>query len=373
MTAVPDKTDVFVVGGGPAGLAAAIAARLKGFDVTVADGAHPPIDKACGEGLMPDSFSGLHRLGIRLDVDQSYAFRGIRFVGEGTSVEADFPSGAGIAMRRTRLHEALIDRAVEVGVSLLWGTRVTGLSNEGVSLDRQKIRCRWVIGADGQNSRVRRWANLDGVRHESFRFGFRRHYRLSPWTDYMETYWGSGSQMYVTPVNQSEVCVVLITRDAHLRLEQALPQFPELSRRLAGASSSTTERGAVAASRSLRRVFRGSTILIGDASGSVDAITGEGLSLSFHQAIALADALECGDVRSYQAEHRRLARRPNLMASLMLSLDRFPVLRRRVLRALASEPAIFANLLAMHMGSISPADFLMHGMLPLGRQILTAS
>ena len=214
MTAVPDKTDVFVVGGGPAGLAAAIAARLKGFDVTVADGAHPPIDKACGEGLMPDSFSALHRLGIRLDVDQSYAFRGIRFVGEGTSVEADFPSGAGIAMRRTRLHEALIDRAVEVGVSLLWGTRVTGLSNEGVSLDRQKIRCRWVIGADGQNSRVRRWANLDGVRHESFRFGFRRHYRLSPWTDYMETYWGSGSQMYVTPVNQSEVCVVLITRDA---------------------------------------------------------------------------------------------------------------------------------------------------------------
>src|SRR5438105_7308201 len=46
------NTDVLVIGGGPAGLTAAIAARLKGFDVAVADAAHPPIDKACGEGLM---------------------------------------------------------------------------------------------------------------------------------------------------------------------------------------------------------------------------------------------------------------------------------------------------------------------------------
>ena len=93
--------------------------------------------------------------------------------------------------------------------------------------------------------------------------------------------------MYVTAVNRTEICVALITRDSRLRLEQALPQFPELNRRLAGADASSTERGAVTALRSLRRVSRGRTILIGDASGSVDAITGEGLSLSFHQAIAL--------------------------------------------------------------------------------------
>lgn len=322
---------------------------------------------------MPDSFEALRRLGIRLDTDQSFAFRGIRFLGDRCTSEARFPRGAAIAMRRTCLHQALIDRAGEAGVKLAWGTRVVGLIDGGVALDGGAVRCRWVIGADGLNSRVRRWAGLDRVRRESLRFGFRRHYRASPWTDFMEIHWGSGSQMYVTAVNRTEICVALITRDSRLRLEQALPQFPELNRRLAGADASSTERGAVTALRSLRRVSRGRTILIGDASGSVDAITGEGLSLSFHQAIALADALAGDDVGMYEAEHRRLARRPHLMANLLLSLDRFPGLRRRVLRALASQPAIFENLLAMHVGAISPADFLMHGMLPLGRQILMAS
>lgn len=378
MTALIEKTDVVVIGGGPAGLAAAIATRLKGFDVVLADGAHPPIDKACGEGLMPDSFSALDRLGIRMDNEQSFAFRGIRFLGEGLSVAADFPSGCGIAMRRTQLHQALVDRAEETGVTLAWGSRVVGLTSaglttDGVALDDRLVRCRWVIGADGQNSRVRRWAGLDAARHESFRFGFRRHYLVAPWTEFMEIYWGDGAQMYVTPVNRSEVCVALITRDSHLRMEQALLQFPELSRRLESAVASTAERGAVTASRRLRRVFRDRTILIGDASGSVDAITGEGMSLSFHQAIALADALVSGDLAAYQQEHRRLARRAHLMGNLMLLLDRFPALRRRVIRSLAEEPEIFANMLAMHVGSITPGDFLMHGMLPLGRQILTSS
>jgi flavin-dependent dehydrogenase len=373
LTAVPDKTDIFIVGGGPAGLAAAIATRLKGFEVVVADGAQPPIDKACGEGLMPDSFSALRRLGVQLDLDQSFTFRGIRYLGAGVSVEASFPSGTGVATRRSQLHQAMIDRAVELGVLLRWGTRVTSVSADGVSLDSQTVRCRWMIGADGENSRVRRWAGLDGARHESHRFGFRRHYQVSPWTDHVEVYWGSGSQMYVTPINRSEVCVVLMTRDSRLRIDQALPQFPDLAKRLAGADASTAERGAVTASRSLRRVIRGRTMLIGDASGSVDAISGDGLSLSFHQAAALAEALASGDPGAYQAEHRRLARRPAFMANLMLSLDRFPWLRGRVLRALASDPEIFANMLAMHVGSISPADFLMHGILPLGRQLLTAS
>jgi flavin-dependent dehydrogenase len=333
-------------------LAAAIAARLKGFDVVVADAAHPPIDKACGEGLMPDSLDALRHLGITFDPDQSFAFRGIRFIGEGGAVAADFPRECGIAVRRIRLHQLLIDRAEQLDVKLLWRTRVTGVSDGVVSLDAANVQCRWVIGADGENSRVRRWAGLNAVRSESFRYGFRRHYRVSPWTDFMEIYWGPGCQMYVTPLGGDEACVALITRDPQVRLDAAMPYFPELARRLEGAATISEERGAVTATRRLKRIYRGRTVLIGDASGSVDAITGEGMSLAFRQAIALSDALAVRTLDQYQTAHRRMARRPAFMAQLMLILDRFPRLRPLVLQAFASQPALFERLLAMHVGEL---------------------
>jgi hypothetical protein len=104
----------------------------------------------------------------------------------------------------------------------------------------------------------------------------------------------------------------------------------------------------------------------------VDAITGEGLRLGFEQAPALAAALADGDLSTYAAAHRQLARRPALMGALMLSMDRSAWLRRRALRALSSEPGIFASQLAMHVGAATTADFIRRSMLPLGRHILTA-
>ncbi|MBZ5608944.1 MAG: NAD(P)/FAD-dependent oxidoreductase [Acidobacteriia bacterium] len=342
------QSEVFVIGGGPAGLAAAIAVRLNGFRVTVADAARPPIDKACGEGLMPDSIAALARLGVQLHPDDGFPIRGLRFLGDGASVEAAFPSGLGVALRRTRLHEILVNRAEQAGVTLCWGRRVRGPSDIPP--------CRWLIGADGQNSRVRREAGLDSATRSSFRFGFRRHYHASPWTDFVEAYWGPRCQIFVTPVSPEEVCVALLCRDPHMRLDDALPHFPELQHRLAGATCSDLERGAVTYSRRLRRVFHGRTVLIGDASGSVDAITGEGLGLSFRQAAVLGEAMVSGNLAAYQAAHRRLTRRPAFMGDLMLLLDRSPWLCRRVLHIMAFEPAIFGGLLAIHVAEPSPAQ-----------------
>jgi menaquinone-9 beta-reductase len=333
----PLRTDVLVIGGGPAGLATAIASRLKGFDVTVADAARPPIDKACGEGILPAGVAVLHRLGVRPSDDDALPLRGIRFLDGGASVEARFQFGPGLALRRTRLHQILASRASELGVRLLWGTRLD---------DASKLpSCRWLVGADGQNSCVRRSAGLDAANWEFLRFGFRRHYRLSPWTDFVEVHWGPRCQIYVTPVSPDEIGVALLSRHSHLRLDSALEEFPELQKRLQGAEASSAERGAVTVSRRLRRVFRGRTALVGDASGSVDAIAGEGLSLSFHHAIALSDALCSGQLASYQAEHSRLARRPAFVAGMLLSLDRVPWLRRSVLRVLALKPPVFGKLL----------------------------
>jgi menaquinone-9 beta-reductase len=156
-----------------------------------------------------------------------------------------------------------------------------------------------------------------------------------------------------------------------MRLENAWQEFPKLAANLRDAESSSTERGAVTVTRSLDHVYRGNIALIGDASGSVDAITGEGLCLSFHQAIALAGAMAKGNLESYQRAHRRLARRPNIIGRLLLLLDRYPYLRKRTLLGLAKEPELFARLLAAHLGETSPKS-LAATSLRLGWQFLSA-
>jgi flavin-dependent dehydrogenase len=377
---------VFVIGGGPAGLAAAIAARRRGFAVTLADCSVPPIDKACGEGIMPDGILAARSLGIELEDSGAQAFRGIRFCdsGAGTHVEAAFPKGHGLGLRRTALHHLMVERAAEAGVNLAWGVRITGIGEAGVVADGSTIRARWIVGADGGHSPVRRWAGLDACERDSRRFGFRRHYAVAAWSGFMEIHWGEACQLYITPVGPREICVVLISRNPKLRLDDALPQFPDVARRLerqpggtgafAGQPSSTPivipERGGVSASRRLKAVCRGNVALVGDASGSVDAITGEGLCLLFQHAVALAGALEAGDLGLYQAEHRRIGKRPEFMADLMLLLDSRGRLRRRALRALASHPQLFAGMLAMHVGEGSTFDFFTNG-LALGWRLVT--
>jgi flavin-dependent dehydrogenase len=370
---LPRLTDVFVIGGGPAGLAAAIAARRRGLQVVLADCSVPPIDKSCGEGIMPDGIEAARSLGIDLSKAEGQPFHGIRFCsggggGPSCSVEAPFPKGYGLGLRRVQLHRLMVDHAVDAGVQLAWGSRITGIREHGVEADGRLVEARWIVGADGSHSAVRQWAGLDASRYNSRRFGFRRHYRVAPWTDFMEVHWGEGCQLYVTPVGPEEVCVVSISRDSQLRLDDALPQFPDVARRLS--CPATLERGGVTASRRLKAVYRGTVALVGDASGSVDAVTGEGMCLLFNQALALADALRAEDLSLYQAEHRRIGRGPELMGDLMLMLDRRASLRRRALRTLASHPQLFARMLSMHVSGSSPLGFFTNG-LALGWQMLT--
>jgi menaquinone-9 beta-reductase len=298
---------------------------------------------------MPDGLAALRSLGVKLDAADAHPFGGIRFVDRGVSVGAAFPEGYALGVRRTVLHSRMVEAATAAGVRLLWGAPVERIGVDGVTVAGETIGTRWIAGADGFHSRVRRWAGLAAKPPANQRFGFRIHYSLAPWSDYMELHWGRGCQIYVTPVGEREVCAALISRDRRLRLDDALAQFPQLTARLAGAPHATAERGAVTATHSLPRVYRGNVALIGDASGSVDAITGEGLCLAFHQAIALAESLACGDLAPYQAAHRLLARRPTVMSKLMLTIGRRTWLRQPAFRAMAFEPRIFQSLLSFHL------------------------
>ena len=371
LPAVSQRTDVFIVGGGPAGLAAAIAARRQGFHVTVADVFRPPIDKACGEGLMPDSITALRRLGLSLDHLHTGAFRGIRFIGNEGVVEADFPHGRGVGIRRTLLHQALVQGAQDAGVTMLWGARVAAARKDDVLVDGRAIRCGWVIGADGHNSQVRRWAGLTPEHEFDRRLGVRLHFAMAPWSEYVEIYWGEHSQAYVTPVGRREVCVALLSRQPVGDFTAALQEFPALRRRLGAAPTTTEAKGSATVTRRLKSVARGRFALVGEASGSSDAITGAGLAMSFRQATALACALSTEDLSLYQAAHDDIRRWPHFMGRALLLMDKSPWVRRRALRALAAKPGLFRQLLAVHAGEGS-LKFAIPGFLDLGWEMLTA-
>jgi flavin-dependent dehydrogenase len=161
----------------------------------------------------------------------------------------------------------------------------------------------------------------------------------------------------------------LMAHTPEVRLAEALRRFPELESHLSGVMTSSPERGAVTATSRLKAVVRGNVALIGDASGSVDAITGEGLCQAFQQSEALVRALADGDLAPYSSAHRRIGFRPAFMADMMLSMDRWPFVRRRALAAMSAQPQCFANLLAGHVGALSPRQLLGAG-LALGWQMI---
>jgi 2-polyprenyl-6-methoxyphenol hydroxylase-like FAD-dependent oxidoreductase len=365
-------TDVFVIGGGPAGLAAAIAVRRRGFHVVVADGNKPPIDKPCGEGLMPDSIVALKQLGVEIAAGEGCPLAGIKFLEKEKSAIADFPTARGVGLRRPLLHKKMLDRAAALGVQFLWGTPVTGICGDGVNLAGGNfVQANWIIGADGGQSRVRRWAGLESSNKRDSRLAWRAHFVMAPWSEYVEIHWAAKAQAYVAPVSANEVCVVVVSRHENRDIGVALNEFPELANRLSCERLSRPARGTITTMHRLKRVSRGNVALIGDASGSVDAITGEGLSLSFQQAVALGEAVEKNDLGWYQKAHRQFARRPAFMARLLLLLDGRARLRRRTLTVFKNNPEVFARLISIHVGETSPAHFAVTGAL-LGWRFLAA-
>jgi flavin-dependent dehydrogenase len=293
-------TDVLVVGGGPVGLAAAIEARLAGLSVMIVEPRADAIDKACGEGLMPGAIPLLGRLGVD---PVGMPLRGVSYRTATRHVDYLFRSGIGRGVRRTTLHGALSTRAAELGVERAVG-RVDTVEQDGESVTAAGIRASWLLACDGLHSSVRRATGLDGIARGRARFGIRQHFAVAPWSELIEVYWAKHAEVYVTPVDAGVTGIAMLGPKG-TDFDGAIRAIPELAERLGDAEHVSARRGAGPFLQRATRPSAGRVLLVGDASGYVDAITGEGLRLGFEQAgLAVQSIVE----RAPERYDRRWAR-----------------------------------------------------------------
>jgi flavin-dependent dehydrogenase len=335
--------DLLVVGGGPAGLATAIHAAKAGLHVIVAERRRGPIDKACGEGLMPHTLRHLHRLGVH---PHGKAIRGISYRDGAQHVDAQFRPASGRGVRRTVLHGALIDAAVDAGVEICHD-EIHGIDQDADSVRAGRWRARYLAAADGLHSPIRRSLGLELPSPGPRRWGIRRHVEMTPWSDHVEVHWASGAEAYVTPLADDCVGVALLTSQRG-GFDSRLQEFPDLYDRIGG-KSHEPDRAAGPLRQKVSSRTAGRTLLVGDAAGYVDALTGEGLGLAFGAAEVLVECVVADRSKDYDRRWRQLTRRYRMLTGALLQASAFTPTRSRIVPAAVAMPAVFSgviNLLA---------------------------
>jgi flavin-dependent dehydrogenase len=330
--------DVLVVGGGPVGLATALLAHEAGLRVEVLEQRSSPIDKACGEGLMPGALAALARLGVD---PQGSALRGIRYVDGARRAEARFPGEPGRGVRRIELQRALSAAAADRGIPV-HRERADRIRTDGTTVEVGDRRARSLVGADGLHSSVRRAAGLERPARGVARYGLRRHYAARPWTDLIEVHWSGGAEAYVTPVGPDRVGVAVLGGRSGPWAEQ-LARFPAVQALIGDAEPLSEVRGAGPLRQRATAVSRGRIALVGDAAGYIDAITGEGLSLGFAAASQLVDCLRDDRLEDYPAAHRRVTWRAHALTRGMLGAAQTPGLRRLIVPFAQAAPPVYRS------------------------------
>jgi flavin-dependent dehydrogenase len=333
------RVDVLVAGAGPIGLATAILAARKGMSVAVTDPREGPIDKACGEGLMPTALSHLCHLGLH---PQGNDLTGITYVSAAGAdrIQARFPDGSGRGVHRLELSSALHRLAEDLGVQRL-GRRVNDVRQGDSFVEAAGVRARWLVAADGLHSPVRR---LIGVEHQlrgPQRFGVRRHFEVAPWSTNVEVHWADASEAYVTPVGPNLVGVAILGARGQ-SFDDRMKEFPHLQELLRGANGSAVLGAGPFLQGTTRRVA-GRVLLVGDASGYIDALTGEGIAIGLSQARVLVEALAADQPHLYEARWHSATRRARLLTSTLVKVTQKPQMRRHLLPAAQRFPALFRH------------------------------
>ena len=333
--------DLLVAGGGPAGLATALYGARAGLEVVVVERRAGVLDKACGEGMMPHTVAHLERLGVD---PAGRPLSGIRYVAGERRVDATFRAGKGRGVRRTVLHEALLDAAQLAGVRFVTAS-VGDVVQDGESVRACGLRARYLAAADGLHSPIRRDLGLSRPAAGPRRWGIRRHVEMPPWTDSVEVHWARGpeaGEAYVTPVGDDLVGVAILSSakggfDAHVA------DFPELRDRVAGFTQGP-DRAAGPLRQRVGNRTAGRVLLVGDAAGYIDALTGEGMGLAFGAAELLVDSIVADRVDDYDRRWRQLTRRYRFLTAALVRAGTAAPVRRSIVPAAAALPAVFGGI-----------------------------
>jgi menaquinone-9 beta-reductase len=379
------ETDVLVVGGGVAGATTARLLAEAGHRVIVLDRARFPRDKPCGEGVMPTGVRLLDRLGVLAKIlpGQRHTLRGVGFVVNGRDqVRGDFPDvgggfDRGLGVKRLVLDHHLLEHArAHPGVEVHEGEAATeaawppGRLAE-VSTPSARYRARPVVGADGARSLVRRRLGLELPRGRGRRYGLRAHFSFRdgrPPGDYVTVYCDPGAECYTTPVSETELGVALLVERGRMRsfagrVEAAYDDYllgvPHLRAAVRGGRRTSAVLACGPFDVWARSRVADRAVLVGDAGGYLDPVTGEGISLALQGACWAAevidDALRHNDLSAarlvpYHARLEGALRHYKVLTRAVLRLVRHERLAALVVRRLACCPEFYSSLLAINCG-----------------------
>lgn len=362
MSTSPDRTDVLVVGAGPAGASAAAWAARNGLDVVLADAAVFPRDKTCGDGLTPRAIAELARLGLDPWVRSHGTNRGLRANGFGQELLLPWPGGSlpsyGSAVPRTELDDRIRSCAVKAGARgvdgaravdvLRDGARVEGVVFRGADGSHRTIRCARLVVADGVRSPVGRLLGREWHRETAYGVAARSYVRSArsddDWISSHLELRGAGGELlsgygWIFPLADGEVNLGVGTlatakRPANVALKPLMEYYADCRRQewqldgdLRAPTSALLPMGGAVSG-----VAGPNWALIGDAAACVNPLNGEGIDYGLETGRFAAEMLASGDdlesgwpalLRRHYGEAFSIARR---LAALITVPRLLPVL-----------------------------------------------
>ena len=350
-----EHCDVLVVGGSVAGASLAIHLGRRGLRTVLFDKARFPRRKACGEGLLPHGVQALRALG--LGDPPGLRVSGLRYIGpSGDSALGRFDDsglGPGFMVRREIFDHWLLNHArATPNVEVREQSEVTKFRVAADEVEAAGLRAKFIVGADGMRSIFHRLGSFQRFHPRRERHGICTMIRGYPIDDTVDIFLSRNGEAYAGPAGRGEASLaVLLDRGTTLR--EFLDVVPALRNvELVGQSIGASPLGSRVAP-----IVHGRALLVGDAAGVVDPISGEGMSLALITARVAAEALQeaivSGDPRAldrYAAERRRRMEPARRLAGLILGVSRYRWLADRAVRRLSRDSALFNRLLRAACG-----------------------